>query len=297
MRSKLVILLAFLLGGLAVLAGVQCARPVDQPPAAPPAPIRYSLHLYETPRPLRVHVLQIDRQAGLELWPLLAPDPDGSGPAEAALTPPLEIADRPGVLAAINACAFAKLPGTEDDGRGWYEGRPVTIMGQVTRSGQELSPPETGPRRLQLCVDGGGGARVIEPPDGVPAGGWSLEGWGEGGGALLLDGEIVASDEAVAGELHPRTALGLDVTGRMLTLVVVDGRQEGCSEGVTLPELAGLMQSLGCHAALNLDGGGSSILLLADPEGELRPMNRPSGGEPRPVPVMLVVRRQAAPPR
>ena len=49
------------------------------------------------------------------------------------------------------------------------------------------------------------------------------------------------------------------------------------------------MQDYGCDEALNLDGGGSSIMLL-EKEGELKVMNRPSG-KYRPVPVMLGIRK------
>ena len=43
---------------------------------------------------------------------------------------------------------------------------------------------------------------------------------------------------------------------------MVDGRQKGYSEGVTLPELSELLISLGADRALNLDGGGSSTLVI-----------------------------------
>jgi exopolysaccharide biosynthesis protein len=73
-------------------------------------------------------------------------------------------------------------------------------------------------------------------------------------------------------------------------LVVVDGRQPGVSEGMTCHELAGLMQRLGCSDAVNLDGGGSSVMMIAAPSGALEIANRPSGKGTRPVPVMLAVK-------
>ena len=77
---------------------------------------------------------------------------------------------------------------------------------------------------------------------------------------------------------HPRTAVGIADDGRRLLLVVVDGRQKPYSDGMTLRELARVMLALGAPDALNLDGGGSTAMVLADPEaaGELRVMNRPS---------------------
>ena len=69
---------------------------------------------------------------------------------------------------------------------------------------------------------------------------------------------------------HPRAALGL-ADGRALA-VVCDGRAR-TEAGLSLDELARLMTALGCHTALNLDGGGSATLISG---GRLR--NRPRGG-------------------
>lgn len=77
---------------------------------------------------------------------------------------------------------------------------------------------------------------------------------------------------------QPRTLAGVRSDGTLL-LVTVDGRRPGWSAGMTLPEAARLMRSLGARDALNLDGGGSSTMTV---RGEV--VNRPSdrGGE-RPV--------------
>ena len=59
-------------------------------------------------------------------------------------------------------------------------------------------------------------------------------------------------------------------------MVTVDGREEN-SIGMTLMELANFMKSVGCYNAMNLDGGGSSIMYF---NGET--VNNPSvkGGIP-----------------
>ena len=54
----------------------------------------------------------------------------------------------------------------------------------------------------------------------------------------------------------------MDATGTILWLIVVDGRQDQYSEGVTLGELAEIVSHLGAESALNLDGGGSSTLVM-----------------------------------
>ncbi|MYV54056.1 phosphodiester glycosidase family protein [Streptomyces sp. SID3212] len=60
---------------------------------------------------------------------------------------------------------------------------------------------------------------------------------------------------------QPRTLAGVDAHGRLL-LVTVDGRRPGVSEGFTLAEAAEFMRSLGAEQALNLDGGGSSAMVV-----------------------------------
>ena len=121
-----------------------------------------------------------------------------------------------------------------------------------------------------------------------------------GGRPLLLrDSTIVSAVDTESGPgfatvRHPRTAVGIARDGRRLLLVVVDGRQKGYSDGMTLRELADLMRALGARDAINLDGGGSTTLVYADPDssGSLRIANRPSDptGE-RPVGNALAIVR------
>ena len=64
---------------------------------------------------------------------------------------------------------------------------------------------------------------------------------------------------AIGGK-NPRTAIGYTADGNLI-MVAVDGR-EGASVGMTLRELAGFMQSIGCVNAMNLDGGGSTVMYV-----------------------------------
>ncbi|GAB2874869.1 phosphodiester glycosidase family protein [Nocardioides pacificus] len=101
-----------------------------------------------------------------------------------------------------------------------------------------------------------------------------------GNKVLLQDGQPLVVDDR---ELHPRTAIGIDEdTGRLL-MVVVDGRQS-FSRGATMVELALLLQQLGAESALNLDGGGSSTMAAAGPDGVVGVVNSPSDGQQRLVP-------------
>ena len=112
---------------------------------------------------------------------------------------------------------------------------------------------------------------------------------------LLLKGARVGDLEvserpSFAAERHPRTAVGLDSDGDLLWIVVVDGRQADYSMGMTLPELASLMEVLGVEEAINLDGGGSSVMVL---KGAL--VSRPSDADgERPVANALGILRDPA---
>jgi exopolysaccharide biosynthesis protein len=61
---------------------------------------------------------------------------------------------------------------------------------------------------------------------------------------------------------HPRSAIGIKPNGNII-LLTVDGRQENAA-GMSLPELTKLMRWLGCTSAINLDGGGSTTLWVAN---------------------------------
>ncbi len=97
-----------------------------------------------------------------------------------------------------------------------------------------------------------------------------------------IDAAVDTTGQAGFRERNPRTAAGIARTGRRLILVAVDGR-EYQNAGMTLRELGELMLALGARDAINLDGGGSTTLVYADPDsaGRLRIGNHTSdkGGE------------------
>jgi hypothetical protein len=115
-----------------------------------------------------------------------------------------------------------------------------------------------------------------------------------GGYPVLLRGGAVTADVDTAGSasfrgVNPRTAAGVAADGGLL-LVTVDGRQPGHSAGATLRQTAELLRALGAVDALNLDGGGSTTMVVRGADDVLRVANRPSdaAGE-RPVANALAV--------
>ena len=84
-------------------------------------------------------------------------------------------------------------------------------------------------------------------------------------GPSLLDADGHAVSEVNAGgylqKNHPRTALGYIEPGHYC-FAVFDGRQSGYSNGIKFTEMAYIMESFGCTAAYNLDGGKTSAMVF-----------------------------------
>jgi exopolysaccharide biosynthesis protein len=111
-----------------------------------------------------------------------------------------------------------------------------------------------------------------------------------GGPQLIKSGKIAITDKqekmtpGFATDRHPRTAIAKLESGKLL-LVTVDGRQPGVSAGMTLEMLAEVLLEFGAVDAMNLDGGGSTTMVIHN-----RIVNRPSDqtGE-RPVSDAILV--------
>ena len=113
---------------------------------------------------------------------------------------------------------------------------------------------------------------------------------------LVVDGQSIAdSVDRIEGTFprfsttrHPRTGVGFSRDSSTLYLVTVDGRSES-SSGMTLGEFASLMQALGIAQGLNLDGGGSTTVVL---HGLVANSPSDSTGERRVGNALLVIRKR-----
>lgn len=112
-----------------------------------------------------------------------------------------------------------------------------------------------------------------------------------GGVGLVKNGKtwITASTDGMANinmivRRHPRTLAGVTKNGKLI-LAVVDGRAPGQTVGASFHEAASVMRWLGARDAINLDGGGSSAMVV---KGKV--VNRPSDGSERPVGDALLIR-------
>ncbi len=121
---------------------------------------------------------------------------------------------------------------------------------------------------------------------------WKMQTAVGGGPVLVQNGKIhITNNEELkfAGKAiddkHPRTGMGYTSDGRLI-IMVIQGRFPGLAEGATLTQEAKMMVDLGCIEALNLDGGGSSCMLVNGKE-TITPSDKT--GE-RPVPAVFMIR-------
>nr|WP_161947697.1 TonB-dependent receptor [Rufibacter ruber] len=166
----------------------------------------------------------------------------------------------------------------------------VTWVYNVGSANTTYSYPAPSPNAL-------GSAPQPQPTADFPAGGqvWNPKIAIGGAPVLVQNGvknitdaaEMIVVDNT---SRRARTAIGYTATKKMIMLVVEGGNPE-VSAGVTLSELADIMVSLGAVEALNLDGGGSSTMVV---KGQLT--IQPSDGTERAMPTSLILKQRAPEP-
>ncbi|OPZ08368.1 MAG: hypothetical protein BWZ08_01222 [candidate division BRC1 bacterium ADurb.BinA292] len=239
-------------------------------------PFEGVIHIHRTqtePRELSIHLLLIDLATpGLRF--MLTPANGPEAPGETTVETTRQFVARTGAQIGVNVSFYKPAPQLPF----------VDNLFLMVAQGDCYSGFGNGPainlgrdNRATLLTPAAGGA----PDDCQPAQDVAPH-VAFGGNERLIDG---GRNVAAWGELHPRTAAGLTEDGRLM-LAVVDGRQPGRSAGMTTPELAELMLEYGAVEAINLDGGGSTTLVFADPDPRL--VNVPVGiddtaGTERPV--------------
>jgi len=121
---------------------------------------------------------------------------------------------------------------------------------------------------------------------------WNMETAVGGGPTLISQGIIRITNEEekmftgrAINDRHPRTAMGYTSDGNLIILVI-QGRFPGIAEGATLGQEAEMLKELGCYEALNLDGGGSSCMLINGKE-TITPCDKTGQ---RPVPAVFIVK-------
>lgn len=215
--------------------------------------VDYVRDVRRTPRALVIHVVKVDLTApGVRV--LVTPgQPITEQQLRARTTS--QFLQEFGLRVAVNGDAF----------RPWHSwglfdyyphvGDPVDALGFAASEGTVYSE---GPATATLFV-----SRDNRATFGSPAG--EVHNALSGIGMVVHGGKVTGRSSS---QLEPRTAVGVDASGNTLIIVVVDGRQPHYSEGVSLQELGAILLEYGAWQAMNLDGGGSTTLVMEGPSGE-----------------------------
>ena len=216
-----------------------------------------------TPRKNKMHVMAIDlTTAGLEF--LVTPSSHPAGILCTRTTS--KFMEEFSLFAAINGDGFSYLDASVNPATTCPNGGdPVKANGYAASRGKVYSPIKTVQpiiyigARNQVTVNG-----VQNQPFNAIA-----------GDRLVVEKGVRVKNLAAATP-SPRTAVGVNKNGRWLIFMVVDGRQTDYSEGVTFPELADLLISYGVYTGVNMDGGGSSAMVIKGiMDGKARLLNSP----------------------
>jgi len=123
---------------------------------------------------------------------------------------------------------------------------------------------------------------------------WRMQTAIGGGPVLVQNGQIKITNEEelkfsgkAINDKHPRTCMGYTNDGYLI-IMAIQGRFPGIAEGATLEQEAKLLIDVGCTEALNLDGGGSSCMLVNGKE-TVKPSDK---GLQRPVPAVFIVNKK-----
>jgi hypothetical protein len=253
-----------------------------------PVPIPVEQELYEgvtyrrlvhyLPRPVVAHALKIDTRVKGMQFLVTPPDAEGEMPLKARTTS--QFLEEFGVQIAINGDNFGPWWSRSPADYYPHVGDPVSPFGFAASEGKiySVDDVEEVGIRPTLYINRRNALSFNNQPNRVHD---AIS----GERMIVLKGK--AAPDLEGGKSDPRTALGISRNGRYLYIVVVDGRQPFYSQGVTLTELAQLLIEQGAYMAMNMDGGGSSTMVVEGQNGEPKVLNSPIDslipGRERPV--------------
>ncbi|MDY7020634.1 MAG: phosphodiester glycosidase family protein [Cyanobacteriota bacterium] len=220
------------------------------------------------PDPLMIHIVKIDLTSpGIEL--LVTPGEPREDNQDIAAQTTSEFLEKYSLQLAINGSFFH--PFYVYNPMNYYprSGERVNILGQAISNGQIYSMVNQG--WPVLCISPEKKAEIYV--DTCP----KTTRQGIAGNLILIDqGEPVKFKKfSDVKKKFPRTAVAIDQSGETLWFILIDGRQPLYSKGATLATLSKIIQELdGVETALNLDGGGSTTLVISH-QAQSKVLNAP----------------------
>ncbi|MGD1858939.1 MAG: phosphodiester glycosidase family protein [Leptolyngbyaceae cyanobacterium] len=251
--------------------------------------VSYQRQVNNTPWEQVIHIITVDLTApGVEV--VVSPGRASGDDGETEAQTTTQFLTQTAAQVAVNANFFNPFVEKTPWNFQPRVGDRANILGIGMADGQTYSPPEA--NWPALCFAKNNRAQVVA--DGTCPSGTQQ--------AIAGNQQLVAKGEAVPidyrDRAYARVMAVVSRGGSQLSLVVVDGKQPHYSEGATLAQLIEIALSLDADAALNLDGGGSTTLVIETPNGD-RPLNAPIHtkwpGRQRPVANHLGIRAQPLP--
>ncbi|MBM0743639.1 phosphodiester glycosidase family protein [Phormidium sp. CLA17] len=223
--------------------------------------VEYRREFRQLPRPVMIHIIALDLTAS-GIQALVTPGKLASDNRELNARTASEFLQDFKLQVAVNASFF--YPFAEESPWNYFphSGDRVNAVGLAISNGRLYSPAESGWAALCLMAHR---AQIVAngecPKDTTQA--------VAGNAMVVAEGKPTVSKTKTADSdgIYARTAVAIDQQGEKLWLIVVDGKQWLYSEGVTLAELAQIAIQIGADAAVNLDGGGSTTLVVETPTG------------------------------
>jgi hypothetical protein len=278
------LLLAFA-AALAASLAAGCAQTTTTTviPPAPPAPLAasasviatataavsaaeqlpYQIERFSLPGPMAGVIARINlRDPTVSTKVVLADDrdPDGDGPCVGQLETPTVAARKHDFVITLNASFFGAPISKDVMGKKvrYFVGNCTMPEGWHVSAGKVVTKPSGDKLRAALLISDDGKVSIRDKVRELPID----TRYAVSGNALVLKaGQPTSTDEN--GTRHPRSVAGVSADGKTLWLVAVDGRQES-SRGASMKELGEFMRKLGAYDAVNLDGGGSTAMVIKD---------------------------------
>jgi len=253
--------IALFLFPLVIYSGLLLRRPPRTPQQKRLFPgITYQRIADLNPRPVMMHIVTIDLNTpGIKLR--VTPGEPGDDGKDIPAQTTSEFLQKHQLQLAINGSFFYPCYFNHFWDFVPQRGDRVNVIGQLISDG--ILYKEGKPGWGVLCVSESAGVSIAPahcPPNTREA--------IAGREIIIQNGQPVAiakpKKNSDRHKPYPRTVVAIDRLGEKLWFILVDGRQRNYSAGLTLPELTEILLNMGVDAALNLDGGGSTTLAIAD---------------------------------
>ncbi len=202
-------------------------------------------------------IVEVDMESGLSLRP--------SSPQDMPYSKKIGLQDMLGQAQAAEDNGHKVLLAINADVFGFYEGLDfLSPRGVMYVDGEDISTSRGDDNVFYVKKDGSvhldiySDFQQVEGEVQQAIGVWQR---------LVWDGEVYSSEdysEKNLREVNPRTFIGLSEDNQKVYFFVVDGRQPGYSRGFLMEDMVRACMAAGCDRACNLDGGGSTTLVLRD---------------------------------